>query len=154
MAKVTVASKLPMKIEMQCCSKRVEQRSHQGQVWREEVSYKDGPMHIIAGTAHPKGDAAEMMPRPQMIAGGYVLTRNVDADLFSAWMLENKDSALVKNRLIFGFAQIDTVEGTARESKDVDSGLGWLVPDKDRRMPKKIGVSQARALPESNPDQE
>ena len=57
-AKVTVASKLPMKLEMQCCKKRVEQRRHQGELWNEEIFHKAGPMVVIQGTAYPNGDAA------------------------------------------------------------------------------------------------
>ena len=61
-AKVTVASKLPMSFEMQCCKKRVEQRRHQGEVWREEVFFKDGPMHVINGYSYPNGQVPEAAP--------------------------------------------------------------------------------------------
>jgi hypothetical protein len=107
-AKVTVASKLPMKIEMQCSAKRVMQKKHLGQMWREEEYFKSGPMHVIEGIAYPNGQLPPgMPPRPQMVAG-YALTPNVSKDLWDAWLLENKDSAMIKNRLIFAYEQIDS----------------------------------------------
>ena len=87
--------------------------------------------------------------RGQQWFAGFALTYNVDADLFTAWLAENQDSAMVKNRLIFAYdsSKTDAVRGTAKEGKDVDSGLGPLVPDVDRRMPKKTAVgSQTTAL--------
>ena len=153
-AKVTVASKLPMSFEMQTCRKRVEQRRHQGEVYTEEVYFKDGPIAIINGYSYPNGGTVPegFRPRPKMVAG-YALTHNVSKDLFDQWMIENKDSAMVRNRLVYGFEQIDTVQGKAREGTDVDSGLGPLWPDNnDRRMPKKVINRQMRAPPESAPD--
>ena len=152
-AKVTVASELPMSFEMQCCKKRVEQRRHQGEVYTEEVFFKDGPIAIINGYSYPNGGTVPegFRPRPKMVAG-YALTHNVSKDLFDAWMLENKDSAMVKNWLVYGYEQIDTVQGKAREGGDVDSGLGPLTPDTDRRWPRKVVNRQMRALPESDPD--
>jgi hypothetical protein len=154
-AKVTVASKLPFKLELQVCSKRVVQAKHQGQAWREEEYYKSGPIAIINGTSYPNGSSLPegMPPKPQM-ATGFALTFGVDADLFSAWLEENKDSAMVKNHLVFAFEKVDAVKGTAKEHKAVDSGLEALRPDdNDRRMPKKlIGAQQSRAAPEAEPD--
>jgi hypothetical protein len=153
-AKVTVASKLPFKLEMQCCSKRVVQQKHQGQAWREEVFFKSGPSHITNGIAYPSGTVPEGMPPPPQLATGFALTHDVDKDLFDAWMEENKDSAMVKNRLVFAFEKIDSVKDKAKNYRSLDSGLGPLTPDAgDRRMPKKLlGGAQARTSPESEPD--
>jgi hypothetical protein len=151
-ATVTVASKLPMKFEMQCCVKRTQQRRFQGEVWAEETYHKDGPLHVINGYSYPNGQLPEgMPPRPKMV-GGYALTHNVSKDLWDAWLIENKNSAMVLNRLVFAYEKQDTVQGKARESTDVDSGLGPLVPDVDRRMPKKVIGRQTRSPPEAEPD--
>lgn len=68
-AKVTVASKLPFRLEMQTCAKRVEQRRHQGQCWKEEVYFKCGPLHVINGTSYPNGGTVPegYPPRPTMV---------------------------------------------------------------------------------------
>jgi hypothetical protein len=151
-ATVTVASKLPFRLELQCCVKRTQQRRFQGEVWTEEVYFKDGPIVTINGTAYPNGQVPEgYRPRPKTV-GGYALTPNVPKDLFDAWLAENKDSAMIKNRLVFGYEQKDAVDGRARENTDVDSGLGPLIPDSDRRMPKKVIGRQTRSLPEAGPD--
>lgn len=154
-ATVTVASKLPMKLELQCSSKRTMQKKHMGQVWREDEYYKTGPSHVIEGTSYPAGTPPpNMPPRPQM-ESGYALTFNVDKSLWDAWLAENADSPMIKNRLVFAFEKLDSVRGKAREGKDsVDSGLGPLTPDSgDRRMPKKvIGQPQGRVYPEASPD--
>ena len=39
------------------------------------------------------------------MVAGYALTHNVSKDLFDAWLIENKDSAMVKKRLVFGYEQ-------------------------------------------------
>jgi hypothetical protein len=163
-ATVTVASKLPMRLELQCSVKRMTQQKHLGQMWKEEIFYKSGPMQVIWGTAHPNGQLpAGMPPRPRMIAG-YALTDGVDKELWDAWAKENADSALIKNRLVFAFEKLDSVQGRCREFDDVNSGLGALgsnvppgqeaIPDNDRRLPKKIFARQTAALPESSPDSE
>ena len=152
-AKVTVASKLPMRLEMQCCKKRVEQRRHQGEVWQEETFHKDGPIAVIEGTAYPVGAPPPNMPPPPRMEGGYALTFGVDKDLWDQWAKEHADCAMIKNRLVFAFEKTDTVKGKAKEGGDVDSGLGPLIPDVDRRWPRKsTNPRQSRVAPESEPD--
>jgi hypothetical protein len=153
-AKVTVASRLPFKLELQTCSKRVVQAKHQGQAWREEEYYKSGPIAIINGTAYPNGTVPANMPPQPQLATGFALTHGVPKDLWDAWFEENKNSAVITNRLVFAFEKVDSVQGMARENKSADSGLGPLTPDSgDRRMPRKlIGQPQARSAPESEPD--
>jgi hypothetical protein len=151
-AKVTVASRLPMRFEMQTCKKRIEQRRHQNQCWREEIYFKDGPMHVINGTAYPNGTVPEgFPPRPEMVAG-YALTHGVDAYLYDAWAIENKDTDMLRNKLVFAFEKLDSTKGMAKDCKDLDSGLGPLVPDTDRRMPKKMIGAQTTRLSQSDPE--
>ena len=152
-ATVTVASKLPMKLELQCCSKRTLQRRAQGVVWQEVEYYKSGPAVVIQGTSYPVGTPPPNMPPPPRMEGGYALTFSVDKDLWDEWAKENADSAMIKNRLVFAFEKTDTVKGKAKEGGDVDSGLGPLIPDADRRWPRKaINARQSRMPPESAPD--
>jgi hypothetical protein len=137
-AKVTVASKLPMSFEMQCCTKRTVQMKNGNTAWVEDQWTKSGKVVVINGTAYPNGQLPEGMPdRPQM-ANGSALTFGVDKDFFDAWMEQNKDTSMVKNHLIFAATTTEGVKAKAREFKDIQSGLQALTPDNDRRMPKKL----------------
>lgn len=137
-AKVVVASRLPMALEMQHCEKRSVQMKNGNNAWVEDVYTKVGPIVIIAGTAYPNGQIPEGMPvRPEM-AGGAALTAGVDAEFFARWLAQNERSPMVMNGLVFAHESIDRVKGIARETKDVQSGLQALNPKSDTRMPKKI----------------
>ena len=136
--KITVASKLPMSFEMQCCEKRTVQMKNGNNAWNEDQYTKSGQIAVIAGTAYPDGQPPEGMPdRPQM-ASGCALTFGVDKDLFDRWLEENKRSPMVVNKLVFAHATVDGVKGIARDTKNVLSGLEALNPNGDRRMPKKL----------------
>ena len=137
-AKVTVASKLPMAFEMQACTKHEQKVKTGNTTWVEEVFSKSGKMAVINGIAYPNGQAPEgFHDKPQM-ASGAALTFGVDKDLWDAWLEQNKDSAMVRNGLVFAHEKSESVKAKAREHKDLNSGLGPLTPDNDRRMPKKI----------------
>lgn len=137
-AKVTVASKLPMALELQLCTKRSVQMKNGNNAWVEDVFAKSGPIVTIAGTAYPNGQPPEGMPeKPQMVAG-CALTFGVDKAFFDKWLEDNADQPMVKNRMIFAHERLDHVKGIAQETKLNLSGLNALTPDNDRRMPKKI----------------
>lgn len=137
-AKVIVASKLPMALELQLCVSREQQIKNGGSVWTETIFAKDGPIVTIHGTAYPNGQVPDGMPdRPQM-AHGAALTYGVDKDFFDRWLEQNKTSPIVVNRLVFAHEKSDSVKARAREVRDFDSGLGPLNPENDRRMPRKL----------------
>jgi hypothetical protein len=137
-AKVVVASKLPMAIELQLCTPRRVQMKSGNNAWVEEVYSKSGPIVTIAGTAYSNGQVPEGMPsRPQMVAG-CALTFGVDKEFFERWLADNADQPMVKNRMIFAHEKLDQVRGLAQETVKSLSGLGALTPDNDRRMPKKL----------------
>ena len=141
-AKVTVASKLPMSFEMQCCTKRVQKFKNQGMVWEEELFSKDGPIVIIAGTGFPVNPPENFTrDRPETVAGA-ALTHGVDKAFWDRWLDENKTSPMVVNGLIFAHEKVDFVKGKARENKALKSGLDPLVPDNDPRMPKKLVAAE------------
>jgi hypothetical protein len=56
------------------------------------------------------------------MAGGYALT-TVDADFWNAWYEANKDSDIVRNRVIFAHEKPEAAERKAREQGKVKSGL-------------------------------
>lgn len=97
----------------------------------------------INGPAVPHGQAPGYL-----IIGGYAITPNVPAAIATKWMMQNKDSDLVRNNLIFISDKADTVEKKAKEQKEIRSGLerldvrsiqkdGKEVP-RDPRWPAKI----------------
>jgi hypothetical protein len=137
--KVIVASKLPMSFELQCCAKRPLRQKVRETTWTEEVFYKDGPMFVIAGTAYPLGPTKINKPRPQIFEGA-ALTFNVDKDVWDRWLEENKNTPMVKNKLVFAHIDAASLQDMAHDRSEFTSGLDPLVPDNDRRMPRKMGV--------------
>ncbi len=84
-------------------------------------------MFTIKGTGNPKKVGREHQAQ---IVGGYAITQNVPANLWKAWLEDNKDSDLVKNQLIFAFEKLIDVEAKARDNAKSRSGLEPLNPDK------------------------
>lgn len=72
------------------------------------------------------------------IIGGYAMTENVPAELWSRWLRDNQDSDIVKNGLICAFEKADSSVSEAKNRRDVRSGLEPVSQTKDPRMPKKI----------------
>lgn len=144
-AKVVVGSKLPMALDLQLCESRTEVRQDRGVTWKEEVFYKTGQVYTINGTAYPVGappEGVEYAPPPEMKAG-VALTFGIPAEFWDKWVKQNENTDMVRNGLVFAAAKRDGVVGQARETRDVQSGLGPLRPnatgkDKDPRMPKKV----------------
>jgi hypothetical protein len=65
-----------------------------------------------------------------LVIGGHGITEGVDADLFNAWMTANKDSAAVKNGLIFAHGKTESVKAEASEKKGNKNGFEGLDPAK------------------------
>lgn len=82
----------------------------------------------INGPAVPFGQTA-----PFVISGGYALTPNVPADIALKWMEDNRDSAMVKNKVVFVHAKQAGAVDQAKDQKEVLSGLERL----DARMVRK-----------------
>lgn len=64
------------------------------------------------------------------VIGGYGLTEGVDSDFFQKWMAANKDSAAVKNDLIFAQGRADSARAAASERKGVKNGFEGIDPNK------------------------
>lgn len=82
----------------------------------------------------PKGEPIEIKGNsaahgvPLVLHGGYALTTNVDADVWAAWLEQNKDTDLVKKGLIYAMPREDSAAGKGREMAEVRSGLERLDP--------------------------
>jgi len=137
-AKVTVASKLPMSIELQLCEKRQQKVKDGNQTWIEDIYSKAGQIVTIAGTAYPNAQPpAGFRDRPTM-AFGAALTPGVDKAFFDEWLKQNATTPMVVNHMIFSHERTESVKAEARDHKGALSGLDALTPDNDRRMPKKL----------------
>lgn len=64
------------------------------------------------------------------IVGGYAVTHGVDAAIWARWLEQNRDSDVVRNRLIFADEKPGMATGKAREQAEILSGLEPLNPDK------------------------
>lgn len=140
---VTVASKLPMKIELQLCEERRQNMPGRFGTVEETVHAKVGDSHIINGTAYPRGEPPEGFPdKPEMIkAAGFALTPGIPADFFEQWLDQNKNTDLVRNGMIFAHGSRDHLVGVAMENKDRRSGLDPMAKDGDPRSPRPMNSS-------------
>jgi len=128
---VTVACKHPAGIIMRVF--RMEEYDVPvlgGGTRKEARSLAVGEPVKINGPAVPHGRAPAFV-----IAGGYALTPNVPAEVAGAWMEQNKDSALVKNHLIYIEKTQARAVSHGKEQDEVKSGLERL----DVRMVRKGG---------------
>lgn len=64
------------------------------------------------------------------VIGGHGITENVDKDLFDRWMALNKESAAVKNKLIFAHEKAGSTAAEAKEKVNNKSGFEGLDPKK------------------------
>ena len=139
---VTVASKLPMNIEIQLTKKTTAVQTGQFGSVKEDIFVKYGEIHVIRGTAYPNGTPPKGFPkRPDTIEddkGGYALTPKVPADFMAAWMEQNGETDMVKNGMIKMQADLDDLAADAADHASVDSGLGALNPEGDRRNPQPV----------------
>jgi hypothetical protein len=76
----------------------------------------------------------------QFAPGGYGLTPGVPRDWWESWLKWNKDSMLVKNRIIFSADDGPRAAAQAREQREVQSGLQPVDPGNiHKRIPRTRG---------------
>jgi hypothetical protein len=147
-AYVIVCSKLPHDLELQCQELREREVPGRYGTQTEKAYQVAGDVHYIRGTSYPSGGQipAGYPDKPQM-ADGYALTYKIPADFWARWSEQNKDTLLIKNRIIFARDDVDSVYDNAADNRDVNSGLGPLV-ENDRRNPKPISGFVAKIQPD------
>lgn len=91
-----------------------------------------GPQVTIAGYSREFMQAARAP-----IASGFALTRGVDADFWEEWLNQNQDSDCVRNGLIFAHENAADSKAQAKEHREVTDNQGPIIPDTDRRIPKR-----------------
>lgn len=150
---VTVASKLPMNIQLQLCAPKTARVTGQFGSVEETVHVPVGAIYVIRGTAFPSGQPPKGFPRrPEMIEdqnGGYALTPKVPAEFWKAWLEANADTDMVLSGMIKAQPDLDSLADDAKEHAGVNSGLGPLDPDGDRRNPKPMSDAVQEIKPEA-----
>jgi len=149
---VTVASKLPMNLQLQLCQPRSGRVTGQFGSVEETIFVPTGKTYVIRGTAYPVNKPPKGFPkRPDMIedeAGGYALTPNIPADFMEEWMTQNASTDMVISGIIKVQADLDSLMADAAEHAKLDSGIGPLNPDGDRRNPRPANTSVAQVATE------
>ena len=89
-----------------------------GQMEQQPVGRAIGDPFLVFGPATPFGE------RPRaLIVGGYAMTPGVPRELAETWMEQNKDSAMVRNRLVFISKDKESFEDEAEELTETRSGF-------------------------------
>lgn len=125
-ATVVVASKLPFDLVIRICDFTTKLEPVVGGGSREvRVAVPRAESVTIRGNAVPVGVA----PTVQM-EGGYALTQGVPAAFFAEWLEQNKNTDLVKNKVIFAHGKMTNAVAEAKEHAELKTGLERLDPDK------------------------
>ncbi len=76
------------------------------------------------------GEAAHTIKgyNSSVIIGGHGITENVPADLWGAWLKENKDRDLVKNGFVFAHTDSRNTKSEAKEKAQTKSKTEPLSP--------------------------
>jgi hypothetical protein len=140
MPTVTVACKIPCGLILQVYASEDWQEAVMGgghrTAKRAFVNPKFKPVKIN-GPARAIGKDL-----PHEIRNGVGLTHGVDADLFAAWLEQNKDSDFVVKGMVFANVKPSEVDAVAKDHITLKSGLERIdpnnLPDEFRRGSNKI----------------
>ena len=133
-ATVSVACKLPHGLVLRVFS--IVERDVPvmgGGVKTERIAEPRAESAVVHGWSHAQNAAPHCT-----IIGGYAITDNIDKGLWDLWLSQNKDSAMVKNGLIFANEKAESTTGKAKDGGKISSGLERLDPSK---LPGRITVS-------------
>lgn len=64
------------------------------------------------------------------VIGGYGITEGVDESFFKKWLAQNKDSAAVKNELVFAHEKPDNTKAQAKANAKNRNGFEGVDPNK------------------------
>jgi hypothetical protein len=91
-----------------------------------------GTWTASAGQAYAKNNAAVQ----DLLPGGYALTHGVPKQTWDLWYQQNRNEALVKNKIVFAYSSHQTVTEEAQKLRAVKSGMEPLDPQKPaERLP-------------------
>lgn len=118
-ATVTVACKMPTGLRLTLFKARAEKFPVAGGMMIEEtISRPAGDPVVLHGNRVPFGERAKVP-----VVGGYGLNHGISKDFWDAWVEQNKNLDIVRNRIVFAYDTPDHARGAAKEQRDVLSGL-------------------------------
>ena len=121
MPTVTVACKLPNGLILRVFDMVDRDEPVMGGGMRKVKVAQERPAQVtIKGNAHPQNAA----PRAPII-GGFALTQGVDKEFWDLWLAQNKDSDVVRNRLIFAHENTAKTEDAARAKDNAKNRSGF-----------------------------
>jgi hypothetical protein len=131
-AKVTVYCKMPNGLRIRNFEMVSQREQVLGGGTRDfNIAQPVGEDILIWGNRFRIGD-----PQSHRIIGDHGVTEGVDKDSWEKWLSDNKDSALVRNGLVFAAEKRDFGEDEAHDRRDAWSGLGPMLKDGDPRAPR------------------
>jgi hypothetical protein len=98
----------------------------------------------INGCAYPQA----MPPDDYHVIGGrltgYALTHNVPAEFFNTWFEQNRDSDLVRNKIIFAHPTEASARAQVKECMEIKSGLEAIDPDNPSSKSRELGTARVK----------
>jgi hypothetical protein len=129
---VTVSCKLPNGLVLRVFRTiEVDVPVMGGGVRKETKNEPLADVYTVHGWSHAQNSAPHCT-----IIGGYALTGNIPKGHWDLWLSQNKNSAMVKNGLIFAHATVASAKDQAKDGRTVRSGLERLDPNKLPRVGK------------------
>ena len=133
-ATVTVACKLPHGLILRIFEMEEYQEPMRDGSWKTMERAREIPdkRFVVRGTwvgsagqAYARGNSAVA----ELLPGGYAITHGCPKELWDIWHKQNKESMLVKNRVIFAHPDHASVTQSAQSNRDVTSGMEPIHPD-------------------------
>jgi hypothetical protein len=137
---VSVACKMPNGLILRGMDRTIVPELVQGGGVREVVCFvPNGEQIVLGGTSARVGD-----PRPPLLtASGYRVTPNVPKQLWDDWYAANKNSDLVRNRIVFASEKAEDVQAFGRQHDTVVTGLEGIDPRNPQKHVRGIAPQDA-----------
>lgn len=132
---VSIALKTPNGIVLQAYE-MVQGREQTPSGFRDIPTARQvGEPFTLHGAELPRG-AARPLDLEYLIVGGFAITPGCPRDLWESWYAANKDSALVKNGLIFMVNDARDARAEAKSRAAIELGFEPIDPDDPMRKTK------------------
>lgn len=126
---VTVGCKLPNGLELHL-DEMVDYRiPMNGGYVTEKRSRRLPDTYTLNGRAIDLAKIAATGSVPHLIVGGYGITNGIPRDFWERWLAANKDSDIVREKIVFAMADEGRAQGFALEHAGVRTGMEPIDPD-------------------------
>lgn len=115
--------------------------------WHQRKIAIEVARHTLRG---PNASLARGEPNPTgihpslIVSGGYSVTAGVPADLWHAFLNDNKDSDLIRNRIVFALDSDDRARDAGKEHAEVRSGMEPVDPASADAIRRRVGRERLR----------